>query len=152
MTGVIQGLGKQMVPVFNLFIGFVLKVVSLLILMRIPSVNIQGAAVSTVICYAYAGVADTIYMIRRTKLPVNMFDIFLKPILASLAMGVVVYLIYDSVLAAGHATLATLLSVAVGVAVYAVLVVVLRMFSSDELSFIPGGGRLKAIIYKNGRK
>lgn len=30
MTGVIQGMGKPNVPVFNLFIGFVLKVASLL--------------------------------------------------------------------------------------------------------------------------
>ncbi len=47
MTGVIQGMGKPNVPVFNLFIGFVLKVASLLALMNIPQVNIQGAAVST---------------------------------------------------------------------------------------------------------
>ena len=52
MTGVLQGMGKQNVPVFNLFIGFLLKVVTLIVLMNIPSVNIQGAAVSTV-CLLY---------------------------------------------------------------------------------------------------
>jgi len=149
MTGVIQGLGKQMVPVLNLFIGFVLKVVALFVLMRIPSVNIQGAAISTVICYAFAGVADTIYMMRRTKMPVRIFDLFVKPLVASVAMGGVVYLIFDFISASGHMTIATLFSVAIGVCVYAALIVVLRMFSADELSFIPGGDKLKKLMYRN---
>ncbi len=148
MTGVIQGLGKQMVPVLNLFIGFVLKVVTMLALMRIPSVNIQGAAISTVICYAFAGVADTVYMMRRTKLPVNAFDLFLKPLLASLAMGGVVHLVYRNFASGGRVSVGTLLSVTVGVGVYAVLIVALRMFSPDELDFIPGGGKLKKLMYR----
>lgn len=149
MTGVVQGLGKQMVPVINLFIGFILKVVTLLTLMRIPSVNIQGAAISTVICYAFAGVADTIYMVRRTKLRVQVFDLFIKPLIASVAMGGVVYLIYDFVSNSGHMTVATLFSILVGVCLYAVLVFVLRMFSAEELRFIPGGEKIIKIMYKN---
>ena len=149
MTGVIQGLGRQMVPVLNLFIGFVLKVVTMLILMRIPSINIQGAAVSTVICYAFAGIADTIYMMRRTKLPLRAFDLFGKPIVASLAMGGVVYIIYGFIAKGGHENLATLFSVVIGVCVYALLIIVLRMFSAEELDFIPGGSKLRAIMYKN---
>ena len=92
MTGVVQGLGKPQIPVFNLFIGFVLKVITMLILMNIPSVNIQGAAISTVVCYAYAGVADTIYMMRRTKCPVKLYDTFIKPVAASVAMGLTVHI------------------------------------------------------------
>ena len=152
MTGVIQGLGKQMVPVVNLFIGFVLKVITLIVLMRIPSVNIQGAAISTVLCYAFAGVADTIYMMRRTKMKLHAFDLFGKPLLASLAMGGVVYLIYDFIAKSGHVTVATMFSVLVGVSVYGVLVVVLRMFSPDELEFIPGGSKLKKLMYRNRSK
>ncbi len=138
-----------MVPVLNLFIGFVLKVVTMLILMRIPSINIQGAAVSTVICYAFAGIADTIYMMRRTKLPLRAFDLFGKPIVASLAMGGVVYIIYGFIAKGGHENLATLFSVVIGVCVYALLIIVLRMFSAEELDFIPGGSKLRAIMYKN---
>ncbi|HWQ58459.1 MAG TPA: polysaccharide biosynthesis protein [Clostridia bacterium] len=149
MTGVIQGLGKQMVPVINLFIGFILKVVTLIVLMRIPSINIQGASISTVVCYAFAGIADTIYMMRRTKLPLRIFDLFGKPLVASLAMGGVVYLIYGFISKSGHMTIATLFSVLVGVSVYAVLVLALRMFSPDELDFVPGGGKLKKLMYRD---
>ena len=51
VTGVLQGLNRPLVPVINLFLGGVLKVITMIILMRIPSINIQGAAIST-FCYA----------------------------------------------------------------------------------------------------
>ena len=152
MTGVVQGLGKPQIPVFNLFIGFVLKVITMLILMNIPSVNIQGAAISTVVCYAYAGVADTIYMMRRTKCPVKLYDTFIKPVAASVAMGLTVHFTYTLLANAGHGTLATLASVIAGVAVYGILVILLKMLSANELSFIPGGSKLRRIMYRNASK
>ena len=152
MTGVVQGLGKPQIPVFNLFIGFVLKVITMLILMNIPSVNIQGAAISTVVCYAYAGVADTIYMMRRTKCPVKLYDTFIKPVAASVAMGLTVHYTYAFLSGRGHGTLATLSAVAAGVAVYGILVILLKMLDANELSFIPGGSKLRRIMYRNASK
>lgn len=148
MTGVVQGLGKPQIPVFNLFIGFVLKVITMLILMSIKSVNIQGAAISTVVCYAYAGIADTIYMLRRTNAPLMLYDTFIKPITGSVAMGIVAHLAYKALAKSGHATIATIASVAAGVAVYAVAVILLKMLSKEELNYIPGGGKLKRIMYR----
>ncbi|MBR0026298.1 MAG: polysaccharide biosynthesis C-terminal domain-containing protein, partial [Clostridia bacterium] len=119
-------------------------------LTRIPEINIQGAAVSTVVCYAAAGILDTVYMIRKTGMKVNLYDVFLKPILSSVVMGVVVQLVYS--LLGGEGTVATVGGVVAGVAVYAVLVVVLKMFSREDLAFIPGGGKLERIIYRGKKK
>lgn len=151
MTGVLQGMGKQNVPVFNLLIGFILKVVTMLVLMNIPSVNIQGAAVSTVVCYAFAGIADTIYTARRARLKLPLFDVFGKPLIASLAMGAVVHFAYAALAKGGHGTLATLAGVCAGVLVYAVLAVLLRMFSYEELALIPGGTKLRRLLYPKGQ-
>lgn len=150
MTGVLQGMGKQNVPVFNLFLGFLLKVITLLVLMNIPSVNIQGAAVSTVVCYAFAGIADTIYTARRARLKLPVFDVFLKPLFASLMMGLAVHFAYGFLAEGGHTTLATLASVCAGVGVYGVLALLLKMFSYDELSLIPGGTKLRRLMYPKG--
>ena len=150
MTGVLQGMGKQNVPVFNLFLGFLLKVTVLLVLMNIPSVNIQGAAVSTVVCYAFAGIADTVYTARRARLKLPVFDVFLKPLLASLMMGAAVHFAYGYLAGGGHTTLATLASVCAGVGVYGILAVLLKMFSYDELALIPGGTKLRRLIYPKG--
>jgi len=149
MTGVIQGLGKPNVPLFNLFIGFLLKVVSLLILMNIPSINIQGASVSTVICYAFAGLADTVYALRRARIELNIWDVVLKPLISSLVMGAMAYMCHDFISRMGHETIAVVGAIFLGVCVYAVLAVYLKMFSKEELSYIPGGSKLKKLIYGN---
>ena len=147
MTGVIQGMGKPNVPVFNLFIGFVLKVASLLALMNIPQINIQGAAVSTVVCYAFAGIADTIYVIRRAKLRLGLVDVLLKPVLSSGVMGFVVFMIYSFMQEMEHQALPTLAAVAVGVFAYGVMAIYFRFFSREELAYIPGGQRIRKLMY-----
>ena len=148
MTGVIQGMGKPQVPVFNLFIGFIIKVISLLVLMNIPEVNVQGASVSTVACYAFAGIADTIYVIRRANLPVSFFDVILKPVVSSAIMGFMVYMIHSFMEDMGHDTIATLLSVGVGVFAYGVMAIYFRFFSREELDYIPGGARIRRLMYR----
>ena len=147
MTGVIQGMGKPNVPVFNLFIGFVLKVASLLALMNIPQINIQGAAVSTVVCYAFAGIADTIYVIRRAKLRLGLVDVLLKPVLSSGVMGFVVFMIYSFMQDLEHQALSTLTAVAVGVFAYGVMAIYFRFFTREELAYIPGGQRIRKLMY-----
>lgn len=148
MTGVIQGMGKPRVPVFNFFIGFILKVVIMLVLMNIPSINIQGAAVSTVVCYAYAGIMDTIYAIRFASIKINALDVIGKPLLSSLVMGVVIALVYGLLKSTDHLRLATLAAVLAGVLIYAALMFALKMFSPGELDLIPGGKRIKRFMHR----
>lgn len=149
MTGVIQGMGKPQVPVFNLFIGFILKVVTQLVLMNIPQVNIQGASVSTVVCYAFAGLANTIYVVRKANLSISMFDVVFKPVFSSAMMGFVVFMLNRLMADMEHGSLATLISVAAGVFAYAVMAVYLRFFSREELEYIPGGSKLRRLMYRN---
>lgn len=148
MTGVLQGMGKANVPVFNLIFGGILKVVTMLILTRIPSINIQGAAVSTVVCYAAAGILDTIYTVRKTGMRLNLWDVFGKPLFSSGVMGVTVYLVHSALAKTGHETIATLAAVLIGVCVYAVLLIVLKAFSEEDLKLIPGGSRLKKLLIR----
>lgn len=149
MTGVIQGMGKPNVPVFNLFIGFILKVATQLVLMNIPEVNIQGASVSTVVCYAFAGIADTLYVIRKANLSIGTFDVLLKPLLSSAMMGFVVYMLHRLMADMEHSSISTLVSVGAGVFAYAIMAVYLRFFSREELEYIPGGRRLRRLIYRD---
>ncbi len=147
MTGAIQGMGKPVVPVFNLFFGFILKVITLVVLMRIPRINIQGAAVSTVVLYAFAGIADTIYALRSTKLKFRLFDVLIKPLICSASMGASVYFSYERLGSLG--TLSVIAAIGIGVIVYMLLCILLRVFSEAELMQIPGGRKLKRIMYRN---
>ena len=137
LTGIIQGLGKPRVPVYFLALGGIVKVVSMVILMQFTSMGILGAALSTVLCYAVAGIADTVYVIRKTRMNISYTDTFAKPLFSSIVMGFAVFAVYTLGSKLGHPTLATLASLCVGVAVYGGLMILLRPFSNSDLEFLP---------------
>lgn len=146
MTGIIQGMGHQRVPVYFLIIGGALKVISMLVLMKFTSLGVLGAALSTVLCYMVAGIGDTIYTVKKANMRLNLFDTFGKPVLSSLIMGVCVYFAYRVIYSMGHPTLATLGSICVGVVVYAACLWLLRAFNKNDLDFIPGGRRVAKLF------
>ncbi|MDR1620435.1 MAG: polysaccharide biosynthesis protein [Clostridiales bacterium] len=149
LTGIIQGLGRARVPVLNLVFGAVLKVVTLMALVRVPHINIQGAAVSTVVCYAAAGLMDVIYLINKTKMKARLWDVFIKPILASVLMGVTVHYVYEGLAGMNFGNvLVTLAALFAGVLVYGVLVILLKMLRPADLAFIPGGKFLEQNVFR----
>lgn len=149
LTGIIQGMGKQYVPVINLAIGAVVKVILMLTVMRIPSVNINGAALSTMMCYVVAGTLDFIYLIRLTGIKPNWFDLIGKPFLASVIMAVTVWGI-DSFAGkiVSSAAIRTLFAVGAGIVIYLIMAVVLRFFNEADLERIPGGSKLRKILIR----
>lgn len=146
LTGIIQGMGKPRIPVYFLAIGGVVKVVSMLLIMNFTNLGILGAALSTVLCYAVAGIADTVYVIRQTRMSISFLDTFIKPIFSSLLMGIVVWLVYDLTSASGHMSIATVISVAAGVITYVLAIVLLRPFTASDMDFIPKGEKLKQLF------
>lgn len=149
MTGALQGIGKQRLPVYALLAGAAAKVLTNVLLLRIPSVNILGASFSNIACYGVAGVIDTVLFFRYTGMRVRVWSMFGKPILASAVMGGVIYFVYQLLYALHPGTLITLVTVLVGILVYAALVFALRMFTPDEMAMIPGGRRLCRLLGKD---
>ena len=49
-----QGIGKQKIPAKNLFIGAIFKLFLVYFLVGIPTLNIKGAAISTLMTYFIA--------------------------------------------------------------------------------------------------
>lgn len=137
LTGIIQGMGKPLVPVYFLAIGGAVKIISMLLLMKFTNLGILGAALSTVLCYALAGIGDTIYVVSKTKMSISYSDTFIKPILSSAVMGVAVYLIFSIFRKLGHPTIGTLFSIVIGIAVYALLMIVSRPISASDLEYLP---------------
>ena len=71
LTAILQGLGKPIIPVISLFIGAVAKVILTYSLTVIPSINIKGAAISTVAAYSIAAIIDMIAVVVITKIKFN---------------------------------------------------------------------------------
>ena len=153
LTGILQGAGKQHIPVINLLIGGIVKVVLMLTLMRNPNIEIQGAAISTTACYTVAGLLDAIYLIRYTRLKLNVMDTFIKPLVAALIMGGAAYFSYALIHSRiASNTVATAGAILIGVVLYLAGVLAMRMFTEEDLSFIPGGSILAKLQSRTRRQ
>ena len=147
-TGALQGVGKHRLPVWFLLIGGVTKVLVNLICIPIPKINILGAVFSNLACFGIAGILDTVVLLRVTEAKINVLDTFLKPAFASAIMGAGAWSAHRllsriPLLQGGRmSAIATVLAILIAVVIYAVLTLVLGMFTREELAYIPGGRKL----------
>lgn len=79
----LQSIGKEKVPIYILLSAVVVKTVLNFVLISIPSVSINGAAISTVIFYIITAITSTVYYFKTIKCKIGFFDNFLKPLYAS---------------------------------------------------------------------
>ncbi len=142
-NGVLQGLGKVMIPVIALAAGAIVKVVVNLTLISIPSINIYGAPIGTFLCYFIAAIIDIIMVKRYTGVKLSFGKYLLKPLIASVIMGAAAwdtYQILAQFLGLNH-KIATLIAVFVGMFLFAICIPILRILTRDEFLGIPGGSR-----------
>lgn len=142
LTAILQGLGRPFVPVRNLFIGAVLKVILTYTLVAVPAINVKGAAISTVVVYATAAILDLVGVIKYTRIKLNFKNIFLKPLGSSIGMAIVVkisYVIFEGILGS---RLSTLVAIAIGVGAYALFLLISGSINEEDLSLIPKGDKI----------
>lgn len=146
LTGILQGVGKQSIPVKNLMIGALVKLIATYTLTGIPALNVKGAALGTVSAYLVAAFLDLRAVIKHTGVTFDLGQFFLKPMGAVLSMGVVVALSYRGLNALMGNSIATLGSIALGVVVYGVALIMTGAVTQADLDLIPGGKRLKRFV------
>ncbi len=88
-AGMLQGLGKVKVPVISLAVGSVVKVISLIILVKLPTIGILGAEISDAICYAFAAVINILVLHKFVAFN-SVFD-SLKAIVLAVFIGASAY-------------------------------------------------------------
>ncbi len=147
MTGILQGLGKPYLPVISLGIGVVVKTAASIILISDPELNIYGAAVGTILCYAVAAVINVVFVVRRAKIRLSLMGHILKPAAATAVMGVTAYALYGAIEAYSN-TLGVLAAVVAGLIVYMLALVLMKGLAREELAMVPGGEKLGRAMVK----
>ena len=136
----LQGIGKMMLPVYNLFIGAIVKAVSSYILLGIPAVNINGAAIGSVLAYVTAGILNFRALKKYTNVSLDMKSIFFRPLAAALIMGAAAIVSYKLLfLITSSNAVSTLVSVMFAAAIYFVSAFLTGAVTKDEIELIPKG-------------
>lgn len=146
LTGILQGLGKPEIPVRNLLIGALLKLVVTYTLVGIPALNVRGAALGTVTAYTVASVLNFIAVKKHTDVKFDPMQFGVKPIISTVTMGVVVWATYKVLYNILGNSLSTMISIVVGGAVYGLMLLLTGAIEESDFDLLPGGGKLVKVL------
>lgn len=145
----LQAIGKMMLPVWNLLIGAVVKAIVSYILLGIPAVNINGAAIGSVMAYVTAGILNYRALKRYTDVSLDMNSIFIKPLAAAVIMGAAAIASYKLLfMVTSSNPLSTMMSIMIAAAVYFVTAFMTGAVTKEEIELIPKGYILYGIAKK----
>lgn len=144
-TGILQGLGMQNRPTFNLMIGAIVKIVLTYVLVGMPGINIYGAAISTLAAYGVATTLNLVTMSKDADISFSAKDVLIKPLLAVLVMSVVVLGTFVALKMIVSSRLATVIAILIGIILYGIMLVVTKAITKDDLNLLPGGNKIKKL-------
>lgn len=153
ITGALQGIGKVYVPAISILVGCIFKVVLNIALIRIPSINIYGAAISSIVCQIVAFLINFFVLIRYIPIKLSLGKYIIKPLVSGIIMGGVafgVFTLLSSVMGTGYINnlIATVVSIAVAAVVYFALVLVLHIMSKEDILLLPAGTKIYKLLTK----
>ncbi|MDR1150504.1 MAG: polysaccharide biosynthesis protein [Clostridiales bacterium] len=137
LAGILQGINHMKVPVISSFIGAIIKIPLNYFLISNPKINIIGAVISTTLCYTVTTLIDIFFVIRFTKIKLNLKDIFLKPLLCTLIMGLLAklnYLILNNL--SNNNFISVLFSIVFSIILYFLLLIILSVIKESDLKSI----------------
>ena len=147
-NAIMQAHGDVTTPVVNMLIGGVVKVVVNYILVAIPSLNIIGAAIGTIVCYVTITVLDLIAMRRSVTTPPAIFRNVIRPAAAAGIMGAATF--FAAALLRSFTdsnTVVCLGALIAAVVVYVIFVVVLRCITYEDCMLLPKGEKIAKILH-----
>ncbi|MBQ2897380.1 MAG: polysaccharide biosynthesis protein [Clostridia bacterium] len=145
-NAIIQAKGNVWVPVINMCIGGIVKVVVNYILVGNINININGAPVGTVLCYLTTAVLD-IVAINKYFTPKYGVSFFVKTIISAIIMGVCAKYLYSGLVSVTSSNnISLLVSVVCAVLIYFGLIIVFKAVERQDLEAMPFGEKLVKLL------
>lgn len=139
-TGILQGLGKPRIPVVNMAIAIIIKVILNWNLTAIPELGIGGAAWATVADIGFAALLNLIYIKKYTGYFLD-FSILWKNVVSAGIMGVLIYLSYQALSTTLPMWANFLLTGIEGLVLYVIIMVLLKGLDKNDGASMPLVGR-----------
>ena len=151
ISGVLQGLGKVIVPAIALTVGVVIKLILNLILIKIdPNIfilgGINGATASTVICHIVAVIIDYAVLRKTIKLKLELSTFVIKPLMATTIMIIGAIYTYNKCLSIFSDKLSIILAIGFAILIYGIFIIVFKILDKDNIKMIPFGKKILEIL------
>lgn len=146
-NSIMQAHGHVYLPVINMFVGGIVKIIVNYILVSNPAINIQGAPMGTLCCYMAITVLNLFTMRLVLKDSPKILKNLFRPLLASLCMGAVTFGVWTLVAGmTGSALIQCALPMLAAAVVYVLMVMVLHVITYEDCMLLPKGEKIAAIL------
>lgn len=147
-NAVLQGINRMKTPIRNAGISLVLHTVILFVMLRYLHMGIYGVLYANILFALFICILNARSIARFKRYRQEVKKTFLIPMVASAVMGAAAFGVYRAAYSIFGNLISTGISVLVAVAVYFVLLILLKGVDAQELRSMPGGTRLSGLARK----
>lgn len=147
-TAIMQAHGHVTRPVINMFVGGFVKLAAIYILTGNPAIGILGTPIGTLMCYFVISILNIFSIRQLVEDPPAIVKNLIRPFLASAMMGVCAWLVWWDLKHIGVTSrlLLCVPGVAVGVVVYLIAAVVLKVITREDCLLLPKGAKIAKLL------
>ena len=154
-TAILQANGHERITLMTFPIGAAIKIVIGYLLAGNQNFGIIGSPIGTLCCFSAISTLNIIFIIVKVKERPKLLGVFVKPFLCTSVMAAVAYSAYKLINTFGSGILGTGrfavivflgISILVGVAVYAILIIRTHTVTKEDMLLVPKGEKLVKIF------
>lgn len=147
-TAILQAHGNVRRPVINMIIGGVLKLIVVYVLTGNPAIGIVGTPIGTLLSYVVICILNVYSIGTLVKDPPKVMKNLIRPLTAACIMGACAWLVWWDLTNLGVTSHLLLcgLPVGVGVAVYLIAAIVLKVVTREDCLLLPKGEKIAKLL------
>jgi len=147
-NAILQAWGKVWVPVINMAVGGVVKIIVNLLLVSQPNININGAPIGTLCCY-FTVMALNIWQLKKVSgIKFEFMDFIIKPMFSAVITLFASVLTYKLLSPGFHIIIAAAASIAVAGIVYILCIFITKSLKKEDIILLPKGEKLAKLLEK----
>ena len=161
ITNMLQAIDRMDVPIKAMAIGATLKIAANYLLVSIPTINIRGSVIGSLLCNIVIDAYGMLVLRHDARIRFNYRTLFLTPLLCALASGLAAFIISktaglfieDTVMAPSFLcarNVVTVISVIVAGGVYVFALFFTRSVRKEDILSLPKGEKIVKVLEKRG--
>ncbi len=158
VINMLQAVGRPDIPMRTVSVAAILKVCVNFFLVAIPSINIRGAVIGTVLFYLVTAGVNLIALLKVTNTKINVKSVFLKPLFCAVMCGLSAWAVsglfrrfmpaFELGSQINTSTVSAVIAIFAAAAVYIVALLMSRSIVREDIKMLPKGEKICKILEK----
>lgn len=145
-TSVLQSFGRPDLTVYSMTVACTAKFAVSFYLAGQPEIHILAAPIGTLVCYSIMLLLNLISIIRLMHWIPPLFRAVFRPLVASIGMAVLAFMLEQKLEEMMQLIPAVFLSVLAAVPIYLVLLLIFHAINAEDIQPLPGGKRMARVL------